>query len=88
MFYTTENNLIASLVDNDVAAIVLRDSYHSVIKQFCKNAVALPITPEVQIASSLFVGRNRKYNNAVMQFREYMVHYLRDVLRLGGAAEK
>jgi len=80
--YTTENNVIASMVDNNAAAILLRRNYYKAIMQFCRNAAVVPVDPKTEIANSLIVSKRQKENPDTMVFLEYMVKYLRDTMGL------
>ena len=85
--YTTENNVIASMVDNNAAAILLRKNYYKAIMQFCRNAAVIPVEPKIEIANSLIVSKRQKKNPDTMDFLEYMVKYLRDTMGLGATYE-
>ncbi|NLN07226.1 MAG: LysR family transcriptional regulator [Firmicutes bacterium] len=79
-YYSTENNMIASLVDNNSASIILRESYHRVISRFCNNARVIPIVPEVSVASSLFIKAANRHNNKIQELLSYMVDYFKNTM--------
>ncbi|MCC8080206.1 MAG: LysR family transcriptional regulator [Oscillospiraceae bacterium] len=75
--YTTENNLIAQMIDNGAVAIMVRQCYYMAIKKFCRNAVVLPLEPELKIANSLFIKKENYKNRELCTFMEYMQNYFR-----------
>lgn len=85
--YTTENNLIANMVDNNAATILLRKNYYRAIMQFCRNATFVPIEPKVEVANSLIISKKNRRNAALMDFVSYMLSYFRYTMGLGTPIE-
>lgn len=81
--YTTENNLVASMVDSNSAAILLRGSYYKAIMQFCTNARIIPVEPRFEIANSLFIKKRSGMSPDVRNYIDYMVSYFRNIMGLG-----
>lgn len=74
--YTTENSLIGNIIDNDIANILVRECYVPKILQYCRSSVAVPILPEIRIASSVVYRKNAR-NPQKGLFFDYMVDYLK-----------
>lgn len=85
--YTTENNLIANMIDRNAAAILLRKNYYRAIMQFCRNATFVPIEPKVEVANSLIISKKNRRNAALMDFVSYMLSYFRYTMGLGSPIE-
>ncbi|MBR4953277.1 MAG: LysR family transcriptional regulator, partial [Oscillospiraceae bacterium] len=85
--YTTENNLIANMIDRNAAAILLRKNYYRAIMQFCRNATFVPIDPKVEVANSLIISKKNRRNAALMDFVSYMLTYFRYTMGLGSPIE-
>lgn len=79
IFFSQENNVIANLVDNGVASILLRESYYHVITRFTKNAVAVPVTPEIRIANSFITVKSTE-TPELRRFLQYMIDYFGRVI--------
>ncbi len=82
IFFSQENNVIASLIDYGAASILLRESYYHVITHFTKNTRALPVTPEIHIANS-FITRKNSETPELRQFLSYMIDYFGRVTGAG-----
>ena len=82
-YYSTENNMIASLIDNNSASILLRECYYRVISQFCKNARVIPLVPEVYVANSLIIRAKRRQNKEARKLLKYMIDYFKYVMGMG-----
>ena len=74
--YTTENNFIGRLIDNNIAGILLRECYAPMIVQHCKNCAVLPIVPEISIASSLVCLSAMPHRAPKSAFFDFMAEYL------------
>ncbi|MCC8080051.1 MAG: LysR family transcriptional regulator [Oscillospiraceae bacterium] len=76
VFHTTENTVIAKLIDNGTGGILLRENYCQSIAKFCTNAIAVPISPEIKIASSLVVNPLRLEDDSFKTRFEFICYYL------------
>ena len=81
--YTTENNLIANMVDSNAAAILLRRDYYKAVMKFCSNARAVPVEPEFNVANSLFIKKNSGMSREIRDYVDYMISYFRDTMGIG-----
>lgn len=79
IFFSTENNAIASLIDHDAASILLRENYYSVITHFTKNTKVIPVVPEIHIANSFVTNKNSE-TPQLRKFIQYMIDYFGNVI--------
>lgn len=81
-FYSTENTMIARLVDHNIAAIVLRENYCMAIAKLCKHAKIIPLEPDTNIANSLFVSANIARRKELDDYLRYMIDFFGNVMGL------
>lgn len=81
-FYSTENTTIANVIDNNIAAILLRENYYMSIARFCRNARAVPVEPEVCIANSLVI-RAGNTGGIIEEYLRYMLDFMRNTMGFG-----
>ncbi|MBR6952115.1 MAG: LysR family transcriptional regulator [Oscillospiraceae bacterium] len=74
--YSTENIMIGKLIDDGIAAILLRDCYAPAVVKHCTRCAVVPLEPEVLVASSLISRAPRSRHSVQSKFFDYMADYL------------
>lgn len=74
--YSTENSMIGKLIDDNVAAILLRECYAPAVTQHCRNCAVVPLAPVTLVASSLVSLSSGRRRSVKDLFFDYMTDYL------------
>ena len=80
LYYSSENSMNARLIDKNICALFIRQSYAQKILRFCQNTRLLPIEPEVSVAQSLFWKRNRVFDKDKQLFLDMVKDYFKNVI--------
>jgi DNA-binding transcriptional LysR family regulator len=72
LFYSTENNTNASMIDRDMLAMPVRQNYSDNILHFSKNSKLIPLEPETMISISIITKKNRAFYGEKLKYVEYL----------------
>lgn len=80
IYYSTENNMNARLLDKNICAMFIRESYAHMILQFCRNTVLLPIEPGLRVSHALFWKKGKRFDHDKQIFIDMMIEYFQNVM--------
>ncbi len=80
-YYSTENNMNARLIDNNISCMYIRESYAHRILRFCENAVAVPIEPRTDVALSFFWKKDRRFDAEKKLFIRQLTEHFNTIIK-------